>query len=171
MRAFMCIDPAGRIIETGAVQPQCWDKMKPRRANCALEEITHEQKLALDGEGADRFFVENGEIKRKEIVTLVLDKPTVVINETAILTHDAPTPMKIIAGHNPVNGQVHGKVHSQKGHSFSSREPGVYTLKLRDPRYWAEPVELRVTLPKDEDKPAKEHVLDGIKPRIINDEG
>jgi hypothetical protein len=173
MRAYLIIAPSGKIVQTGIVNPADWEKSAPRAPHLSRYEISHETKAFIDGEGADRFFASAGPdeaepvgadlsgtitIRRKQVIELKAPKTELSIGEAVVVTHGASIPIKLWSGRRPVRGLHQGKVHPDIGHSFGARSPGTYVIRVRDPRYWAEPLELRVDLPSGQT--AVQHLLD-----------
>jgi len=157
MKAYLCIDPAGRILETGMVSDDLWSVTGPHFPHCARYEISHEIKLAIEGEGHARFFasledepgIDVGRdvsgalfIKRKPEIKLSASKTTFRCGEQIELTHDGANPVKIWAARRPIAGAHKGKVHPSKPARMSAGLPGYYEIEVRDPRHWAEPIEV-----------------------------
>jgi hypothetical protein len=168
--AFIWVDPHGRILGSGV----CDRIPKPIQSvkHCAWHAIDHTVKLIIEGEGHARFFVapeasdarvlgktaDGLTIFYKYEIALTTPRPRFECGERIHVTHDAPCPVKLWVGSRPVLGKHSGKVHSTDGHHFSSQAAGRYAITVRDPRYWAEPLEVEACVIGE---PSKKFDLDG----------
>lgn len=176
MSAFIWVDPMGRILGSGVSDRP--PVPIPILAHCAYLEIEDSTKLAIEGEGHDRFFVaaddeSSDEIMlertadgrriyykteialrvNKQIFTSGVDAKGKLV-DTVTVTHDGRVPIKLWSGMRPIRGKHAGKVHPDEGHTLGSRAPGHYTIKVRDPRHWAEPIEVRARVAGEQEHSA-----------------
>ena len=161
-QAYMCVDGAGQIVETGVIDSELWERAPLMRAGWTRHPIAHEAKLAIEGSGHRRFYA-TSEIQEhlpsfmsldglaiyyKDEVSLLASRAEFGTDEEITVMHSGPVPLKLWAGLRPVAGSAGGRCHPQ-GHPFSASVPGRYTITLRDPRYWAEPLEVRAVTQGD----------------------
>lgn len=157
--AYIVYDELGNIHEKGI----CVPKNLPIVGNgYFISIISFSNKLVLDNFGAQNLFVsmkpqdlfellfcENGVfIYKKNEVQLVASKTELIIEQEHVtITHNAPSAVRLWRDlHQPLIPSKGGLVHPTKGIKITASIPGLYTVRIKHPRYRAKPIQIKAVI-------------------------
>ena len=157
--AYIVYDKLGNIREKGVCVPK---NIPLVHTEYSIAIISFTNKLALDSFGAHNLFVstipqegfellfhENKTyIYKKNEIKLISSKTELIAEqEHVIITHNAPVSVRLWRDlHQPLIPSNGGLVHPTKGIKITASIPGLYTVRIKHPRYCAEPIQIKAVI-------------------------
>lgn len=158
-QAYIIYDSLGNIWQTGFADQTCMPT-----SNLSVLLISFEEKLQLDSSNPSNCFVSTTTqagfnllfqkdtlfIYEKQKVMLSVSKKVFDAGgeDSTTIIHNADEPIRIWRDlHQPLVAKGAGGLADKNGIVISASIPGTYKIRIRHPRYYADPVLIRAKVP------------------------